>query len=46
MGHPQRQALLEATILALVAILFLNLARPLTSVILQFHSYGPSEKAL
>ena len=46
MGHSQGQALLEATILALVAILLLDLAGTLTALIFQFHAYGPPEKAL
>lgn len=46
MGHPQRQALLEATVLALVTILLLNLAGALTTLIFQFHSHGSPKKAL
>lgn len=46
MGHSQRQALLEATILALVAILLLNLAGTLAAIILQFHTHSSPEKAL
>lgn len=46
MGHSQRQALLEATILALVTILLLNLAGTLTALIFQFHPHGSPEKAL
>lgn len=46
MGHSQRQALLEATILALVAILLLNFTGTLTSLIFQFHSHSSPEKAL
>lgn len=46
MGHSQRQALLEATILALVSILLLNLTGPLTAIIFEFHPHSPPEKAL
>lgn len=46
MGHSQRQALLEATILALVTILLLNFAGTLTAIIFQFHTHGSPEKAL
>lgn len=46
MGHSQRQALLKTTILALVTILLLNLARTLTAFIFQFHSHSSTEKAL
>lgn len=46
MGHSQRQALLEATILALVTILLLNLTGPLTTLIFQLHSHSSPEKAL
>lgn len=35
MGHPNRKALVEATMLALVSILFLNLAATITFVINQ-----------
>lgn len=46
MGHSQRQALLEATILALVAILLLNLAGTLAAIVLQLHAHSSPEKAL
>lgn len=46
MGHSQRQALLEATVLALVTILLLNLAGALTTLIFQFHPHSAPEKAL
>lgn len=46
MGHSQRQALLEATILALVTIFLLNLAGTLTALIFQFHPHSTPEKAL
>lgn len=46
MGHSQRQALLEATILALVTILLLYLAGTLTAIIFQFHTHSSPEKAL
>ena len=45
-GHAHRQALLEAAVLALVAVLFLDLAAALTLVILQLQTDGPPEKTL
>lgn len=45
-GHAHRQALLEAAVLALVAILLLDLAATLTLVILQLQTDGPTEKTL
>lgn len=46
MRHSQRKALLETTILALVAILLQNFAGTLTALIFQFHAHSSSEKAL
>lgn len=46
MRHSQRQALLEATILALVAILLLYSAGTLAEVVRQLHPHSPTEKAL
>lgn len=45
-GHAHRQALLEATVLALVAILLLDLAAALTLVIFQLQTDGPAKKTL
>lgn len=46
MGHAHRQALLEAAVLALVAVLFLDLAAALALVVLQLQTDGPPEKTL
>lgn len=46
MRHAQCQAFLEAAVLALVAILLLDLAAPLTLLIFQLHSDCPTEEAL
>lgn len=46
MGHSQGQALLEATVLALVTILLLNLAGTLAAIVLQLHTHSASKKAL
>ena len=45
-GHAHRQALLEAAVLALVAVLLLDLAAALTLVILQLQTDGPPKKTL
>lgn len=45
-GHAHRQALLEAAVLALVAIFLLDLAAALTSVIFQLQTDGPPKKTL
>lgn len=44
--HPHRQALLEAAVLALVAVLLLDLAAALTLVVVQLQADGPSEETL
>lgn len=44
--HAQRQAFLEAAVLALVAVLLLDLADPLTLLVLQLHADCPAEEAL
>lgn len=46
MGHAHRQALLEAAVLALVAVFLLDLAAALTSVIFQLQTDGPPKKPL
>lgn len=46
MGHAHRQALLEAAVLALVAVLLLNFAAALALVIFQLQTDGPPEKSL
>ena len=45
-GHAHRQALLEAAVLALVAVLLLDLAAALALVVLQLQTDGPPEKTL
>lgn len=44
--HPHRKALLEAAILALVAVLLLDLAVALTLVIVQLQADSSSEETL
>ena len=44
--HAERQALLEAAVLALVAVFLLNLAAPITLLILKLHADCPSEETL
>lgn len=46
MGHPHRQALLEAAVLALVAVLLLDLAAAFALVVVQLEADSPSEEAL
>lgn len=46
MGHAHGEALVESAVLALVAVLLLDLAVPLALVILQLKAYGSSEEAL
>lgn len=46
MGHAHRQALLEAAVLALVAVLLLDLAAALALVVLQFETDGAPKKTL
>lgn len=46
MGHSHRQALLEATVLALVAIFLLDLAATLALVVFELQTDRPSEKTL
>lgn len=45
-GHAHGQALLEAAVLALIAVLFLDLAATLTSVVLQLQTDGPPKETL
>ncbi len=45
-GHSHRQALLEAAVLALVAVLLLDLAAALALVVLQLQTDGPPKKTL
>lgn len=45
-GHAQCQALLEATVLAFVPALFQDFTGTLTTLILQLHTNGASEKPL
>lgn len=44
--HAQRQTLLKAAVLTLVPILLLDLATPVTFLILELHADGPAEEAL
>lgn len=44
--HAQGQALLEAAVLALVAVLFLDLAAPLALLVFQLHADRSAEEAL
>lgn len=44
--HAQCQAFLEAAVLALVAVLLLDFADPLTFLIFQLHADRPAEEAL
>lgn len=46
MGHPDRKALVETTVLALIPVLFLNLAAAVTSVIGQLQPNGSPEETL
>lgn len=46
MRHAQTQAFLEAAVLAFVPALFLDFTGTLTSLILQLHTNGASEKSL
>ena len=46
MGHPNGKALVEATVLALIPVLFLDLAAPVTSVIHQLQPTGSPKEAL
>lgn len=46
MRHAQGQALLEAAVLALVAVLLLDFADSLTFLIFQLHADRPTEEAL
>lgn len=46
MRHAQCQAFLEAAVLALVAVLLLDFADPLTFLVLQLHADCPTEEAL
>lgn len=45
-GHAHRQALLKATVLALVPVLLLDLTAAFTLVVLQFKANGPAEETL
>lgn len=45
-GHSECEALLEATVLALVSALLLNLAGAITAVILELHANGAPEETL
>jgi len=45
-GHAHRQALLKATVLALVSVPLLDLTAAFTLVILQFEANGPTEETL
>lgn len=45
-GHSHRQALLEAAVLALVAVLFLDLAATLALVVLQLQTDRPPKETL
>lgn len=45
-GHAHRQALLKATVLALVSVPLLDLTAAFTLVVLQFEANGPAEKTL
>lgn len=46
MWHAERQAFLKAAILALVPVLFLNLAAPFTFLVLQLHADCSTKEAL
>jgi len=46
MGHPDRKALVETTVLALIPVLFLNLAAAVTFVIGQLQPDGSPEETL
>lgn len=46
MRHAQREAFLEAAVLALVPVLLLNLAAPLALLIFQLHANRPAEETL
>lgn len=46
MRHAHSEALVEAAVLALVAVLLLDLAVALASVVLQLQPNGPPEKTL
>ena len=46
MGHPDRKALVETTILALIPVLFLNFAAAVTFVIGQLQPDGSPEETL
>ena len=46
MGHPDRKALVETTVLALITVLFLNLAAAVTLVIGQLQTDGSPEETL
>lgn len=45
-GHAERQALLEAAVLTLVAVLLLDLADPIALLVLELHADCPAEEAL
>lgn len=45
-GHAHREALVESAVLALVAVLLLDLAVTFTLVVLQLESDGPPEETL
>lgn len=45
-GHAHGQALLEAAVLAFVAVLFLDFAAALTPVVLQLQADGPPKETL
>ena len=46
MGHPNRKALVETAVLALVSVLLLDLAAPLTLVVDQLQPDRPPEEPL
>lgn len=46
MGHAHGQALLKATVLALVSVSLLDLTAAFTLIILQFEANGPTEETL
>lgn len=46
MGHARREALVEAAVLALVAVLLLDFAVAFTLIVLQLQPDGPPEETL
>lgn len=46
MGHAHREALVESAVLALVSVLLLDFAVPLTLIILQLQPDGPPKETL